>query len=113
MPCSEIIRSVSACMVIPVLDIHLGTFGYPDVIKSDNGAPFNSDAFASFAKHNGFCHRRAEEFGHVRGRAQADCFNKQLIFKSNPSGGGAETERHWKQRCINDRDSAERWWSRD
>ena len=28
-------------------------------------------------------------------------------------GGGAETERHWKQRCINDRDSAERWWSRD
>ena len=29
------------------------------------------------------------------------------------SGGGAETERHWKQRCINDRDSAERCWSRD
>ena len=29
------------------------------------------------------------------------------------SGVGAETERHWKQRCINDRDSAERCWSRD
>ena len=45
-PIVEIIRSVSANTVIPVLDKHLATFGYPDVIKSDNGAPFNSDAFA-------------------------------------------------------------------
>ena len=37
---------------------HLATFGYPDVIKSDNGAPFNCDAFTSFAKHSGFRHRR-------------------------------------------------------
>ena len=57
-PIVEIIRSVSANTVIPVLDKHLATFGYPDVIKSDNGAPFNSDAFASFAKHSGFRHRR-------------------------------------------------------
>ena len=33
----EIIRSVSAYTVIPVLDKHLAIFGY-DVIKSDNGA---------------------------------------------------------------------------
>ena len=45
-PIVEIIRSVSANTVIPVLNKHLATFGYPGVIKSDNGAPFNSDAFA-------------------------------------------------------------------
>ena len=53
-PIVEIIRSVSANTVIPVLDNILAMFGIPEVIKSDNVAPFNSDAFASFAKHSGF-----------------------------------------------------------
>ena len=48
----EIIRAVLASTVLSVLDKQHAMFGYPDVIKSDNGAPFNSDAFASFAKHN-------------------------------------------------------------
>ena len=77
-PIVEIIRSVSANTVIPVLDKHLATFGYPDVIKSDNGAPFNSDAFASFAKHSGFRHRRVTECW-PRGNAQAEGFNKPLM----------------------------------
>ena len=47
-PIAEIIRSVSATTVITVLDKHIATFGYPDVIKSDNGGSFNSAAFASF-----------------------------------------------------------------
>ena len=37
-PLVEIIRTASASTVIPVLDKHLATFGYPGVIKSDNGA---------------------------------------------------------------------------
>ena len=74
-PIVEIFRSVSANTVIPVLDKHLATFGYPDVIKSDNGAPFISDAFASFAKHSGFRHRRVTECW-PRGNAQAEGFNK-------------------------------------
>ena len=76
-PIVEIIRSVSANTVIPVLDKHLATFGYPDVIKSDNGAPCNYDAFASFAKHSGFRHRRVTECW-PRGNAQAEGFNKPL-----------------------------------
>ena len=36
-PIVKIIRSVSANTVIPVLDKHLATFRYPDVIKSDSG----------------------------------------------------------------------------
>ena len=39
------------------------------------GAPFNSDAFASFAKHSGFRHRRVTECW-PRGNAQAEGFNK-------------------------------------
>ena len=76
-PIVEIIRSVSANRVIPVLDKHLATFGYHYVIKSDNVAPFNSDAFASFAKHSGFRHRRVTECW-PRGNAQAEGFNKPL-----------------------------------
>ena len=42
---------MSASTVIPVLGKYdIATFGYPDVIKSDNGTPCNSDAFASSAK---------------------------------------------------------------
>ena len=77
-PIVEIIRSVSANTVIPVLDKILAMFGIPEVIKSDNGAPFNSDAFASFVKHSGFRHRRVTECW-PRGNAQAEGFNKPLM----------------------------------
>ena len=50
-PIAEIVRSVSASTLIPVLDNVLTTFGYPEVIKSDNGSPFNSDTIR-FAKHS-------------------------------------------------------------
>ena len=66
----EIIRSVSANTVIPVLDKILAMFGILEVIKSDNGA--------SFAKHSGFRHRRATE-SWPRGNAQAEAFNKPLM----------------------------------
>ena len=92
-PIVEIIRSVSANTVIPVLDKHLATFGYPDVIKSDNGAPFNSDAFASFAKHSGFRHRRVTECW-PRGNAQAEGFNKPLMKDIRSA---VVEQRNWKQ----------------
>ena len=41
-PVVELVRSTSANTVIPVLDKVLSTFGTPDILKSDNGAPFNS-----------------------------------------------------------------------
>ena len=96
-PIVEIIRSVSANTVIPVLDKHLATFGYPDVIESDNGAPFNSDAFASFAKHSGFRHRRVTECW-PRGNAQAEGFNKPLLKAIRSA---VVEQRNWKQEvCL-------------
>ena len=47
-PIVEIVRSVSTNTVILVLGEVLATFWYPEVTKSDNGYPFNSDAFVLF-----------------------------------------------------------------
>ena len=44
-PVVEIVKSVSANTVIPVLDKVIATFGLPKVMKSDNGSPFNSHQF--------------------------------------------------------------------
>ena len=92
-PIVEIIRSVPANTVIPDLDKRLATFGYPDIIKSDNGAPFNSDAFASFAKHSGVRHRRLTKCW-PRGNAQAEGFNKPLIKAIRSA---VVERRNWKQ----------------
>lgn len=57
-PVVEIVKSTSAAMVIPKLDKVFSEFGVPDVVKSDNGPPFNSKEFASFADDLGFKHRK-------------------------------------------------------
>ena len=43
---------------IPVVDKILGQFGVPDIIKTDNGPPFNSSMFSDYAKYKGFHHRK-------------------------------------------------------
>ena len=43
-PVVEVLRSTAAETVIPVVDKVFCTYGYPEVIKSDNGPPFNSQA---------------------------------------------------------------------
>ena len=55
-PVVEIVKSTSASTVIPKLDKVFLEFGVPDVLKSDNGPPFNSKEFASFA-------RRGQRYG--------------------------------------------------
>ena len=39
----EIVNSTAANTVIPVVDKVLANYGIEDVIKTDNGPPFNSD----------------------------------------------------------------------
>ena len=53
-PVVEIVKSTS----IPKLDKVFLEFGVPDVVKSENGPPFNSKEFASFADDLGFKHRK-------------------------------------------------------
>ena len=57
-PLVEIVKSTSATAVLPRLDKVFSEFGTPDVVKSDNGPPFNSKEFALFAQDLGFKHRK-------------------------------------------------------
>ncbi|XP_044170669.1 uncharacterized protein K02A2.6-like [Acropora millepora] len=49
-PVVELVRSTSASTVIPQLDKTFSTFGKPDIVRSDNGPPFNGREFRQFAQ---------------------------------------------------------------
>lgn len=57
-PIVEFVTSTSSSAVIPVLDKLFSTFGTPDVVKTDNGPPFQGELFAKFASEIGFKHRK-------------------------------------------------------
>ena len=57
-PVVETVKSTAAKTVIPKLDKVFSEFGVPDVVKSDNGPPFNSKEFTTFADDLGFKHRK-------------------------------------------------------
>ena len=57
-PVVEIVTSTSSQAVVPHLDCVFALFGVPEVVRTDNGPPFNSHYFAQFAKYLGFNHRR-------------------------------------------------------
>jgi len=54
----EVLRSTSAKAVIHHLDSILAKQGIPDIVRTDNGPPFNSESFQMFATKIGFTHRR-------------------------------------------------------
>ena len=57
-PVVETVHSTKSSCVIPVLEKVFSLFSIPDVVKSDNGPPFNGSEFAKFAKRLGFKHRK-------------------------------------------------------
>jgi len=57
-PAVEIVHSTSANTTITALDRILSMFSIPDVVKTDNGPPFNSEQFAKYAAYMGFKHRK-------------------------------------------------------
>ena len=54
----EILYSTSANATIPVLDAIFSRQGIPEVAKSDNGPPFNSEQFKSWTRYIGLHHRK-------------------------------------------------------
>ena len=54
----DIVHSTSAKAVLPKLDRVFAAYGVPQVVKSDNGPPFNGHEFAQFADYLGFKRRR-------------------------------------------------------
>jgi hypothetical protein len=64
--------------VIPVVDKVFATFGYPDVLKTDNGPPFQSHKWTQFMKTSGVKHRKITP-AWPQANAQAESFNKPLM----------------------------------
>lgn len=84
---------MSANIAIPVLDKVLSTFGTPKIVKSDNGAPFNSEAFRKYSNDMGFDHRRVTPRW-PRANAQAESLNKPLMKVVR---AGSLEEKNWRQ----------------
>lgn len=77
MPYVKWIKSVSASNVIPKLDELFSFVGIPEVLKSDNGPPFNGSEFKDFAQYLGFRHRKITP-EHPMANGMAEGFMKSL-----------------------------------
>ena len=73
----EILRSTSAKVVIPYLDNIFARQGIPEMVRTDNGPPFNSKSFQMFATQLGFRHRRITPVW-PRANGEAERFMKTL-----------------------------------
>ena len=77
-PVVEVLRSTAAETVIPVVDKVFCTYGYPEVIKSNNCRPFNSQAWKRFVNSCGVRHRKITPLL-PQANVQAESFNKPLM----------------------------------
>ena len=75
-PVVEVVRSTSSEVVIPIVDQVFSLFGYPEVVKSDNGSPFNGTKWAEYMKECGVKHRNITPSWP---QANAQGFNKPLM----------------------------------
>ena len=57
-PRVELLTSTSAKAVVPKLDAIFSRQGAPDILKSDNGPPFNGREFKNFADYLEYKHRK-------------------------------------------------------
>jgi len=77
-PVVEVICSTSTETVIPVVDKVFCTYGSPELLKSDNGPPFNSQAWKDFLATYNMKHRKITSLW-PQANAQAENFNKPMI----------------------------------
>jgi transposase InsO family protein len=92
-PKVEILTTTSAKAAIPKLDAIFSRQGIPEILKSDNGPPFNGEEFKNFANHLGFKHRKITPYW-PRANGEAERFMKTIekaIRAATVEG------RNWKQ----------------
>ena len=77
-PIVEIVKSTSSIAVIPVFDKVFSMYGVPEVVKSDNGTPFQSAEFKKFSEFLGFKHRKISPFWPMA-NTQSENFYQPLI----------------------------------
>ena len=77
-PIVDIVRSTSAPSIIPRMEKIFSMFSYPEVIKTDNGPPFNSEAWSEYLKSVGCKHRKVTPLW-PQANGQVEAFNKPLM----------------------------------
>ena len=84
----EIIKSTAAKEVLPALERIFATHGIPETLKSDNGPPFQGQAFRSFAEEKGFKHQKITPlWPEANGHAEGFMKNIDKVAKTAHSGG--------------------------
>ena len=101
----DILDSISTTSVIPCLDKIFAEFGVPVYLKTDNGPPFNSHDFKTYASITGFRHRRITPLW-PQANAETERFMHTVkkSIKTALSKGGSRnysnscwtTGRHWR-----------------
>ncbi|KAK3092457.1 hypothetical protein FSP39_003031 [Pinctada imbricata] len=89
----EIVHSTSARTTMTRLDKIFATHGIPQVVKTDNGPPFQSQQFRDFSKYMGFKHRKITPLW-PRANGEVERFMRtigKLIKTANIEG------KNWKQ----------------
>ena len=96
-PIAETLTTISAKAVIPKLDNIFAMFGTPEIVKTDNGPPFNGSEFAKFAEYIGFKHKKVTPLW-PQANGEAERFMKTI----EKSLRAAVIEgRSWKQELHN------------
>ena len=72
-PAVEFVTSTSEPATIPKFEKVFAQFGIPEETKSDNGSPFQSEKFRSYAERTGFHHRKVTP-RHPEANGQAERF---------------------------------------
>ena len=96
-PVVEIIQSLNARTVIPILDKIYGLLGCPLVLKSDIGPPMNSEAFRNFANYLGFEHRKITPLW-PKANSECERFNKTICKAIRAA---FVENKNWKQEMYN------------
>lgn len=96
-PVVEILSKISAKAVLPKLDSVFALFGIPDVVKTDNGPPFNGSEFKEFANHLGFKHRKITPLW-PQANGEAERFMKTI---GKAIRAAHSEHRSWKQELYN------------
>jgi transposase InsO family protein len=89
----EILTTTSAKAAIPKLDAIFSRQGIPEILKSNNGPPFNGEEFKNFANHLGFKHCKITPYW-PRANGETERFMKTIekaIRAATVEG------RNWKQ----------------
>ena len=92
-PVVKILSKLTAKAVIPKLDNVFAMFGIPDVVKTDNGPPFNGAMFKEFANYLGFHHRKITPLW-PQANGEAECFIKTI---GKAIRAAHAEHRSWKQ----------------